>query len=105
MGSHAEVEDTQRDEEAVQGLGDREGESQAVRVFALEQPQERQTSRRLRKSTQLKVSAESRRIRFALLEHQNVNPDTVHAEKLAAVAEHAREAGGSGPTATDTEKS
>ena len=45
--------------------------------------------RRLRKSTQLKVAAESRRIRFALLDQQNVNPDTVHAEKLAAVAEHA----------------
>ncbi len=61
--------------------------------------------RRLRKSTQLKVAAESRRIRFALLDRQNVNPDTVHAEKLAAVAEHASEAGGSGPSATVTKKS
>ena len=60
--------------------------------------------RRLRKSTQLKVSAESRRIRFALLDHQNVNPETVHAEKLAAVAEHAAKAGGSGSTATDDTK-
>ena len=31
--------------------------------------------RRLRKSTKLKVSAEARRIRFALLDKQNVNPD------------------------------
>ena len=31
--------------------------------------------RRLRKSTQLKVTAEGRRIRFALLEKQNVNPE------------------------------
>ncbi len=61
--------------------------------------------RRLRKSTQLKVAAESRRIRFALLDQQNVNPDTVHAEKLAAMAEHAREPSDSGPSATDTKKS
>jgi large subunit ribosomal protein L35 len=58
--------------------------------------------RRLRKSTQLKVAAETRRIRFALLDQQNVNPDTVQAEKLAAVAEHARETGPSGTTAKVT---
>jgi large subunit ribosomal protein L35 len=45
--------------------------------------------RRLRKRTHLKVTAEARRIRFALLERQNVNPDAVHALKLEAVAEHA----------------
>jgi large subunit ribosomal protein L35 len=61
--------------------------------------------RRLRKSTQLKVAAESRRIRFALLDQQNVNPDTVHAEKLAAKAEQASEAGGAGPSTSDTTKS
>ena len=32
--------------------------------------------RRLRKSTKLKVTAEARRIRFAVLEKQNVNPQT-----------------------------
>ncbi len=61
--------------------------------------------RRLRKSTQLKVSAESRRIRFALLDQQNVNPDTVHAEKLAAMAEHASKDGASDASARDTKKS
>ena len=32
--------------------------------------------RRLRKATPLTVSAEARRIRIALLDHQNVNPRT-----------------------------
>lgn len=49
--------------------------------------------RRLRKSTQLKVTAEARRIRFALLDHQNVDPGEVHAEKLAALAARAAESG------------
>ena len=53
--------------------------------------------RRLRKSTQLKVTAEARRIRFALLDKQNVNPDAVNAEKLAALAGQA-EASHSGST-------
>jgi large subunit ribosomal protein L35 len=57
--------------------------------------------RRMRKSCQLKVSAESRRIRFALLDNQNVNPLTVAADKLAAVAEKAER----GPEpASSTEK-
>src|SRR5208337_472365 len=45
--------------------------------------------RRLRKPTQLTVAAEARRIRFALLEKQNVNPDAVVADKLEALAENA----------------
>src|SRR3954464_7646058 len=42
--------------------------------------------RRLRKKSALKVTAEARRIRFALLERQNVNPQEVEAHKLAALA-------------------
>jgi large subunit ribosomal protein L35 len=42
--------------------------------------------RRLRKSTTLKVTAEAHRIRNAMLEKQNVNPQHVTALKLAAVA-------------------
>jgi large subunit ribosomal protein L35 len=62
--------------------------------------------RRLRKSTKLKVTAEARRIRFAVLEKQNVNPDAVHAKKLEAMAEHALEASGSGsPAATEKKTS
>jgi len=45
--------------------------------------------RRLRKSTSLSVTAEARRVRFALLDRQNVNPDDVEAHKLAALAEKA----------------
>jgi large subunit ribosomal protein L35 len=45
--------------------------------------------RRLRKSTALKVSAEAHRIRNAMLEKQNVNPEHVESLKLAAVAAHA----------------
>jgi large subunit ribosomal protein L35 len=58
--------------------------------------------RRLRKSTQLKVTAEARRVRFALIDKQNVNPQNVHAEKLAALAEGAG-APGAG-AATDPKK-
>jgi hypothetical protein len=36
MRFYAEDENPQRDEEAIQGLGHGEGESQEVRVFALE---------------------------------------------------------------------
>jgi large subunit ribosomal protein L35 len=54
--------------------------------------------RRLRKSTQLKVTAEARRIRFAMLDKQNVNSDAVNAEKLAALAGHAADASHSGST-------
>jgi large subunit ribosomal protein L35 len=62
--------------------------------------------RRLRKSTKLKVTAEARRIRFAVLEKQNVNPETVHASKMAAMASHAAEASHSGsPGAADKKSS
>jgi large subunit ribosomal protein L35 len=62
--------------------------------------------RRLRKSTQLKVTAEARRVRFALLDKQNINTQTVHAEKAKAMAEHASAAEASGaPAATDPKKS
>jgi len=47
--------------------------------------------RRLRKSTALTVAAETHRIRNAMLEKQNVNPDDVHAHKLAAMAEKAQQ--------------
>src|SRR5579883_2643923 len=42
--------------------------------------------RRLRKKSTLKVAAEARRVRFALLEKPNVNPRDVEAHKLAALA-------------------
>jgi large subunit ribosomal protein L35 len=42
--------------------------------------------RRLRKRRALIISAEARRIRNAMLEQQNVNPDDVRARKLAALA-------------------
>ena len=45
--------------------------------------------RRLRKSCELTVSAESRRVRFAILDRQNVNPLAVAADKLVAVAKKA----------------
>jgi large subunit ribosomal protein L35 len=48
--------------------------------------------RRLRKATNLKISAEVHRIRTALLQKPGMNPETVAAEKLAAVAEKAAEA-------------
>jgi large subunit ribosomal protein L35 len=60
--------------------------------------------RRLRKSTQLKVTAEARRIRFALLDKQNVNPQTAHADKMAAVAGRAAESSASGSTPAADEK-
>jgi large subunit ribosomal protein L35 len=62
--------------------------------------------RRLRKSTTLKVTAEAHRIRNAMLEKQNVNPQDVAARKLAALAKKAETAGTStdagepGPTKT-----
>src|ERR1700720_1409546 len=43
--------------------------------------------RRLRKKKTLLVAAESHRIRNALLEKQCVNPDDVHAHKMAVLAE------------------
>jgi large subunit ribosomal protein L35 len=45
--------------------------------------------RRLRKKSSLNVSAETRRIRHALLDRQSVNPLAVEAEKLAAQAQKA----------------
>jgi large subunit ribosomal protein L35 len=55
--------------------------------------------RRLRKKSFLTVAAESHRIRNALLDRQNVNPDEVHAEKMEALAEkaaHTPTTGGAG---------
>jgi large subunit ribosomal protein L35 len=45
--------------------------------------------RKMRRPTALSVSAETRRIRMAMLERQNVNPHAVEAQKLAAMAENA----------------
>ena len=47
--------------------------------------------RRLRKKMTLKVSAEAKRIRFALRERENVNPENVEAQRLAALAADAGE--------------
>src|SRR5262249_1946103 len=47
--------------------------------------------RRLRKKSTLKVTAEARRIRFALLDRQNTNPQDVEANKLASLAPQAEE--------------
>jgi large subunit ribosomal protein L35 len=52
--------------------------------------------RRLRKKSAITVAAESHRIRNALLDKQCVNPDDVHARKMAAMAaksEHASQPG------------
>jgi len=49
--------------------------------------------RRLRKKSTLNVSAETRRIRNAMLDRQAVNPLNVEAEKLAAQAVAASTAG------------
>jgi large subunit ribosomal protein L35 len=57
--------------------------------------------RRLRKKSTLKVSAETRRIRNAVLKRQAVNPLAVAAEKLAAQAEKASKA--TPPQAEQTE--
>jgi large subunit ribosomal protein L35 len=45
--------------------------------------------RRLRKPSTLKVDAEAHRVRNAMLEKQNVNPQDVLARKLAALAKKA----------------
>ena len=58
--------------------------------------------RRLRKKSGLKVTAEARRIRFALLDRQNVNPQDVEAGKLAAKAAPAEGASSpAGPAAEE----
>ena len=58
--------------------------------------------RRLRKKSTLSVSAEAKRIRFALLEKQNLNPDDVHAHKMAAVASGQEGHGAPNPVAPAT---
>jgi large subunit ribosomal protein L35 len=47
--------------------------------------------RRLRKKSTLKVTAEARRIRFALLDKPNENPQDIEAHKMAALHPHAAE--------------
>ena len=59
--------------------------------------------RRLRKKAALTVTAEAKRIRFALLEKQNVNPEDVHAHKMAALAHHPEEQGSSSPAGSAEE--
>jgi len=54
--------------------------------------------RRLRKTSSLKVAAESWRIRHAMLEKQTVNPEHVAAQKLAAVAANKAKAESPGKT-------
>jgi large subunit ribosomal protein L35 len=49
--------------------------------------------RRLRKKSTLNVSAETRRIRNAMLDRQSVNPLAVEAEKLAARASASKTVG------------
>ena len=61
--------------------------------------------RRLRKSTNLKVSAEAHRVRTAMLVKQGMNPQTVAAEKLAAHAEQVAETSTSAPAADATKAS
>ncbi len=50
--------------------------------------------RRLRKKATIENTAEAKRIRFAVLERQNVNPQDVEAHKLAALHPHPAEPGG-----------
>src|SRR5271156_3609809 len=59
--------------------------------------------RRLRKKTNLKVTAEARRIRFALLDRQNDNPQDIEAHKLAALHPHPAEPDATGPGAPPAE--
>jgi|SRR6516162_8595804 large subunit ribosomal protein L35 len=59
--------------------------------------------RRLRKKSLLKVTAEAKRIRFALLEKQNVNPEDVQAHKMAALAPHPEDKGSTTPPAPSDE--
>jgi large subunit ribosomal protein L35 len=47
--------------------------------------------RRLRKKSTLEVAAEAKRIRFAMLEKQNVNPEDVRAHKMATLAPRSQE--------------
>jgi large subunit ribosomal protein L35 len=59
--------------------------------------------RRLRKKSTLKVTAEARRIRFALLDRQNENPQDIEAHKLASLHPHPAEPGATGPAAPPAE--
>jgi large subunit ribosomal protein L35 len=59
--------------------------------------------RRLRKKSTLKVTAEARRIRFAMLERQNVNPDDVEAHKLAALAPRSGDKAAAAPSGPSEE--
>lgn len=60
--------------------------------------------RRLRKKSTLEVTAEAKRIRFALLDKQNTNPEDVHANKMAARAAAGQaEHGSTGPAAPPSE--
>ena len=61
--------------------------------------------RRLRKKSTLKVTAEARRIRFALLEKQNVNPKDIEARKLAALASRSGDESAAAPTGPPEEPS
>jgi large subunit ribosomal protein L35 len=62
--------------------------------------------RRLRKKSLLKVTAEAKRIRFAMLHKQNVNPEDVQAHKLAALAPHTEAKGSTTrPAPSDEPKS
>jgi large subunit ribosomal protein L35 len=54
--------------------------------------------RRLRKKSKIKIAAEGQRIRRALCVRVNVNPDDVHARKMASLAERAAESQGAGPS-------
>lgn len=59
--------------------------------------------RRLRKKATLKVTAEARRIRFALLDRQNENPQDIEAHKLAALHPHPAEPDKTASTAPPAE--
>ncbi len=54
--------------------------------------------RRMRKKSTLNVSAESQRIRHAMLVRQAVNPLGVQAQKLAALAEKAKASSPAAPS-------
>jgi large subunit ribosomal protein L35 len=56
--------------------------------------------RRLRKKATIENTAEAKRIRLALLERVNVNPQDVHAHKMAALHPHPAEPGADAPAGT-----
>ena len=71
-----------------------------MRLLPPDESQERQASAPTTKKSFLTVAAESHRIRNALLDRQNVNPDEVHAEKMEALAEKAAHTPKAGATGT-----